>query len=329
MKVLVYYKVSPACVEMLKQAGIVPIVSEREVPWVHDNWAALEKVDASDRNEITVMIGSPMPFDEKLMQLLPNLKWIHSTHAGLSGDRELDWDLVERYGVSITTSKVHSAPISEMAIAMILALYKRIPEFLDRKAEHKYSNAPHTNMLFGKNVLVVGTGHIGKEIGRKLKVGFDMHSMGINSDGHEVEYFDEMFSMDSLETLLPKADVVVISCAFTPKTMHLIDKNRLALMKSSAIIINIARGQVIAQSDLVDALKEKRIAGAGLDVFEVEPLPVDDELWDMENLIITPHISGLFKGYDESVVKAFLRNYPFFVKGILEEVEDYANTKRY
>ncbi len=329
MKVLVYYKVSPACVEMLKQAGIDPILSGGVIPWIHDNWVELEKVDADQRSEVTAMIGSPVPIDERLMQLLPNLKWIHSTNAGLSGAHELDWDLVERYGISITTSKVHSASISEMAIAMILALYKFIPEFVCRKEEHQYSKPPKPIMIFGKTALVVGTGHIGKEIARKLSVGFDMRVIGINSDGRKVEHFDETSGMDGLEALLPRADVVVVSCALTSKTKDLIDKNKLALMKSSAILINIARGQIIVQSDLVNALKEKRIAGAGLDVFEIEPIPLDDPLWDVPNVLITPHVSGIFPEYDKSVVQAFLNNFPYFLKGTPEKMADYANIKRY
>ena len=329
MKVLVYYKISPEGLQLLKQAGIDVVITGGEISWVHDNWASLEKIDESVRKEITVMIGSPMPVDERLTELLPNLKWIHSTHAGLSGDRELNWALVDKHGIGITTSKIHSKAISEMALAMILSLYKKLPEFTLNKEKHIYSKAPHANMLFGQTALIVGTGHIGKEIGRKLKAGFDVNLIGINSDGHGVEYYDETYAMDSLAILLPRADIVIISCALTPETKNLIDKNRFAVMKQSAIFINIARGQIVVQEDLVCALKENKIAGAGLDVFETEPIPENDPIWDLKNVIITPHVSGLFSGYDESVIHLFLNNLPYFEKGILNQTTDYANIKRY
>lgn len=329
MKVLVYYKISGAGLELLKIAGFDPVISGWEVSWKHDNWEALKRIDPSVRKEITVMIGSPMPIDEKLIELLPNLKWIHSTHAGLSGDRELNWALVDKHGISITTSKIHSKAISEMALAMILSLNKKIPEFVRRQDKHIYSDAPKTDMLFGKTALIVGTGHIGSEIGRKLKSGFDVNLYGINSDGRDVEYFDEVHTMDSLDSLLPKADIVVISCALTPKTERLIDINKLKLMKPSAIFINIARGQIVVQNDLIKALRNKTIAGAGLDVFEAEPVPSDDPVWELQNVVITPHMSGLFKGYDESVIQLFLKNFPYFEKGTPDKMPDYANAKRY
>lgn len=329
MKVLVYYKISPGGLELLEGAGLEPVVSGGEISWVHDNWAALEKIDAAVRRDITVMIGSPMPIDEKLIQLLPNLKWIHSTHAGLSGDSELNWGVVDKYGIAITTSKIHFRAISEMALAMILSLYKKLPEFTRNKDRHIYSKAPHANMLFGQTALIVGTGHIGREIGRKLKAGFDTELLGINSDGHEVEYFNETYTMENLDSLLTRADIVVLSCALTPETKNLIDQKRLAFMKNSAILINIARGQIVVQKDLVDALKGNIIAGAGLDVFETEPIEESDPIWDLENVIITPHISGLFRGYDESVIHLFLSNLSYFEKGIMEQSNDYANVKRY
>ncbi|MHB1314565.1 MAG: NAD(P)-dependent oxidoreductase [Christensenellales bacterium] len=330
MQILVYYRMNIKATEMLIREGFDPIEKGEEGDCVHDNWVTLEKMDVETREKINIMIGEPIDFNDKLMKLLPNLKWIHSKNAGLTGCTSINWNLVDKYNVVITPSNIHEVPISEMAVGMLLALSNDLSNYFRRQQLHDYSQITSgKTTISNKTVLVVGTGNIGKKIGYRLKHGFNMRTLGINSDGHYVEDFDDTGDMKMLDIWIKEADALILTCAYTEKTTNLINAHRLKAMKSTAILINLARGAIINQHDLLIALKEKWIRGAALDVFTVEPIPSDDPLWDLQNVIITPHISGQFLEYDLGVVQAFLRNLPYFKSGEFKKMPDYANIKRY
>jgi len=150
--------------------------------------------------------------------------------------------------------------------------------------------------LKGQTIGIIGTGSIATEIAKRLQ------PFGVKLIGHKrtpvlsMPYFDEIYSgKKGLEYVMSVSDYIIITADLNESTYHLINKNNIKLMKETASIINIARGSIINQNDLVEALKNKTIGYAGLDVFEVEPLPNDDELWDIENTYLTPHISAIVK----------------------------------
>ncbi len=157
-------------------------------------------------------------------------------------------------------------------------------------------------------MLLIGVGAIGERTA-KIAAAFDMHVIGMRRNASlAVSGIERMVRPDQLLDVLPEADFVVITAPLTPETRHMIDKRAFDAMKPTAYIVNIGRGATIVEPDLIDALQNGSIAGAGLDVFEQEPLPEDSPLWGMENVIITSHYSGLTPEYDARAIEIFLDN---------------------
>jgi phosphoglycerate dehydrogenase-like enzyme len=231
----------------------------------------------------------------------------------------------------VTTAKIHAVPISEWIVAAMLALAKNLKRHAERQKAHVYHDEERLPSLIleGKTALVIGTGHVGAEVGRKLKLGFNMVTVGINSDGRLVEYFDEMHTLADLDDLLPQADFVITTSVLVEATRGMIDARRLALMKATAYVINPSRGSLIVERDLITALRARRIAGAGLDTFEVEPLPADSPLWDLDNVILTPHCSGGRPDYQTAVMDRLLANLEAFRARRRDLMVEVANVKRY
>ena len=157
-----------------------------------------------------------------------------------------------------------------------------------------------------------------------------MRTVGINSDGHAVEDFDETHPLSALDDLLPGADFVILTLTLTEKTQFIISRANLPRMKPSAYLINISRGDLIAEDDLVDALRKRTIAGAALDVFHHEPLPKDSPLWDLDNVLLTPHASCMgVREHGKHLVDRLLRNFEHFKGGDYNRMDEVANEKRY
>ncbi|MDO5112586.1 MAG: D-2-hydroxyacid dehydrogenase [Clostridia bacterium] len=328
---LVYYAISEESKKKLLDQDIRPLIFPVEIPWRSDGWQLLNDAPAAQLSDCTMMIGNALAADEALLTRAPNLKWIHSPMAGLSTGNGggVDWRLMEKHGIAITPSKIHEHNISEMIVGMMLALSKDFLFFRAQQQAHSYAAERTTHMLFGKTVLIIGTGNIGAATAAKLHDAFHMRVLGLNTAGRAVEGFDATAPFSALAQWLPQADYVVLACPYTEKTHHLLDGEALAQMKPSAYLINIARGQVVEQDALLHALNTGRIAGAALDVFETEPVPENDPLWDTPNLLMTPHVAGNMEGYADAVVDAFLRNLPAFRAGRPEEMPNYANIKKY
>ncbi len=268
----------------------------------------------------------------QLLDACPNVRWAHHPGAGVnSGDFWTDWALLRERGVIVTTAKIHAVPISEMIVAYVLALSKHLPQYLARQKRHVYREDEHLPSLIldGKTALILGTGHVGAETARKLKLAFGMTTIGVNSDGRPVDYFDRTCTLDGLDECLPLADYVISTSVLVKATRHMIDARRIGLMKPSAFLINPSRGSLIVEDDLVAALKSRRIAGAALDSYEVEPLAKDSPLWDLDNVILTPHVSGGRPGYNTAVIDRLLANLDYFRAGRIDEMIEVANVKEY
>lgn len=162
------------------------------------------------------------------------------------------------------------------------------------------------NLEIHENTIgIIGVGTIGKETAKIAKA-FGMKVLGLRHSGKAEEYVDEIYTSNQLDLLLPKCDYVVVTLPLTKETFHLFGAEQFKQMKTSAYFINIGRGEIVNEEDLVMALKDGEIAGAGLDVFEKEPLSVDSPLWGMENAIITPHTAGPTEHYNKRVVEDIL-----------------------
>lgn len=228
------------------------------------------------------------PFDKLDISMLKKLKWIQLSSIGID---QLPMKKVKEQGIVVTNNRSgYSIPMGEWIVMNILGLLKNSKGFIVKQSEKKWKVDTSILELCGKTVCFVGTGSIAVEAAKRLQ-GFETNIIGINTSGRRVEYFNNCYPMKELGYALSKADVVVLSIPYTKETHHLIDENTISCMKNGACLINIARGSIVKESALVEALQKGSIRGAALDVFEEEPLPAGSPLWEMDNVIITPHNS--------------------------------------
>lgn len=215
-----------------------------------------------------------------------NLKYIQLTSAGF--DR-VPMQYVKEHGIEIHNAKgVFSIPMAEFAVAGVLELYKKMRFFHENQKKHNWEKHRGLLELFGKTVVIVGCGDVGIECAKRFRA-FGCTVIGVNRTVRKNEVFDRIVPLSDIETVLPEADLVVLTVALTEDTKHLLNADRLRLLKSSAVLVNIARGAVIDTNALINCLPN--IGGVVLDVFEEEPLDANSPLWDSENTVITPHNS--------------------------------------
>ncbi len=261
----------------------------------------------------------------------PQLKWVQLHSAGINHLREHP---IWKTGIQITTaSGIHAVPIGEFALALMLALARKLPRLgrLQERAEwpkHKWELLLGTE-LHGKTVGIIGYGSIGREVARIAHFGFNMRvlAMAHETESHRPRFTEpgvgdpegkipeRWFKRDELHALLQESDFVVLALPLTEESKHLIGAEALRAMKPTACLINIARGELVDERALAQALKENRIAGAGLDAFTVEPLPRESQLWRIENVIISPHVSAATPHYDDRAVALFAENLRRFIAG--------------
>jgi phosphoglycerate dehydrogenase-like enzyme len=250
-----------------------------------------------------------------LAQLWPHAKrvrWVHALSAGV--DTLLFPELVES-GVPLTNARgVFSRALAEFVMTAVLFFDKEVPRLLAQQAERRWAiyepRSPH-----GRTMVIVGLGDIGRATARLARA-FGMRTVGVRrSEGGGEAEADEIVSNVHLDRVLPRADVVVVAAPLTPETRHLLDARRLALLAPHAIVINVGRGPVIDQAALAAALRSGALAGAALDVFEVEPLPADEPLWTLPNVLLSPHTADHVAGWRESSMEFFVENLRRFLDG--------------
>lgn len=236
-----------------------------------------------------IIIGNVPP---KYIKGSKKLKWLQLNSAGTDGYCEAD---VIPEGAYLTNATgAYGLAISEHMLGLVLEIKKKLNLYYRNQMEHIWKDEGNVTSIEGSTTLVVGLGDIGGDFARKMKA-LGSYTIGIKrTKGEKPEYIDELYTMEDLDALLPKADIVALSLPGTKDTYHLFNRDKFNLMKKDAIIINVGRGNCICTDDLCDALENGIISGAGLDVTEPEPLPSEHRLWDVPGVIITPHISGFF-----------------------------------
>ena len=253
---------------------------EVTVDWDLDNWE--ESIATAD-----ALVTWDLPTND-LSRLAPNLRWIHIIGAGIEHLSPLDW-LPET--VTLTNNRgVHAEKAGQYGLMALLMLNNAIPRLVAQQRDHRYADH-FTTAITGKMLLVVGAGAMGSAVATQAKL-VGVHTIGIRRRPRPTPGFDEVHGVDRLDELLAAADFVLITTPATPETKHLIDRRRLALLPRHAGLINMGRAPVVDYEALSDALREGALAGAVLDVFDPEPLPESSPLWDVPNLVITPHMSS-------------------------------------
>jgi phosphoglycerate dehydrogenase-like enzyme len=253
----------------------------------------------------------------------PQLKWLHVFNAGV--DHPIYAEMLAR-GVRLTTSAGSTAePIAHTAIMSLLALARGFPRWLENQRLRRWDPARAGELprdLRGQTAVVLGLGKIGAEIARLAReLGLKVIGVrrGPRTAGDPV---DELWPPAALPDLLPRCDWLIIACPLTPATRRLIDATMIARLPRGARIINIARGEIVEEPAMIDALRSGHLGGAYLDVFETEPLPPDSPLWDLPNVLVTPHNSAAATGNDERVLGIFFDNLARWRRGapLLNEV---------
>lgn len=239
----------------------------------------------------------------------PGLKWMHVFNVGV--DHPIYSELLAR-GVRLTTSAGTTAgPIAQTAIAGMLMLARNFPRWIAaqrRRAWDPMRGAEVPRDLRGQTMLVLGLGHIGNEIARLARL-LGLHVVGVRRGGPRPgDAADELHAPDALPKLLPRADWLAIACSLTTETQGLVNAARIAALPRGARIVNVSRGKILVQEELIAALGSGHLAGAYLDVFDEEPLPPDSPLWELPNVIVTPHNSAASDGNGLRVNALFLEN---------------------
>ena len=252
-----------------------------------------------------------MLWKNELAKTAPRLRFIQSVSAGVD---YYDTEVLRAHNIRLASAAgVNAEAVAEHAMALTLALYRRLPEARDNQhAKHwrgMISDIPaREDQLTGKTMLIVGLGRIGARLA-KLAKAFDMRVLATRRDpAAGAGPADAVYGQDKLQEIIGQADVVVLTCPLTKETENLIGERALAAMRPTTYLINVARGRVVDEPALIKALQDKRIAGAGIDVTAEEPLPASSPLWSMPNVLITPHTAGETQRYEDAVIDILLEN---------------------
>ncbi len=247
-------------------------------------------------------------------ELIPAARRLALIQSISAGTDQYSREALSAAGIRVASAQgVNERAVAEHAIALILALARQIPQARDNQTAKKWRGmigdiAKREDELGGKTLLVIGLGRIGSRLATLAKA-FDMRVIAIRRDPSKgAGAADNVVGEDGLLAMLPQADFVALTCPLTPETENLIDANALAAMKPSACLVNVARGKVVNEPALVEALDQKRIAGAALDCVWEEPLPATSGLWTVPNVLITPHTAGETRRYEDNVIDLLLEN---------------------
>jgi D-2-hydroxyacid dehydrogenase (NADP+) len=289
------------------------VVAEQSVPGAAFDLAFMTRdvTGTSTKHEVQ---AATQHFHDLLRQA-PGLRWVQTHSAG--ADRPVFLELLQR-GVAVTTaSGANAAVVAQTAVAGVLALARGFPQLMAAQRERRWapSGAAAPRDLGGQTAVIVGWGPVGQKIAAMLEtaglqcIAVRRHAAPAAQGGAETVGYDD------LPSVLPRADWLVLACPLTQRTRGLVDAAALALLPPGAHLVNVARGEVVVEADLVAALRAGVLAGAYLDVFEHEPLGRESPLWALENVIVTPHSAGHSDGNEPRVDAMFLANLARWMRG--------------
>jgi len=320
-------------VERLQSMNKRTVLAMNELPFTADQWKRLleavtpdelVRVSKSDEVALAAALGhAEIAFladdlgDAHLHA--PSLKWVHCDHAGLNGSAKPE---ALKRGLIITGSAGRSGPaLAEHAFMFLLALTTELPTMLQTQMRKQWAPPPDAKRLsplFGKTLAVIGMGHTGNELVPRANA-FGMRVIGYRRRAIPVPGVEKMYSVDQghkVDEVLRRCDAVVVAASLNDTSHHLIGRTEIALLKPEALVVNLARGPLIDEAALCEALHDRRIAGAGLDVFETEPLPPASPLWHAPNTILTPHFTPAAPDRSERSLQIIIENIRRYREGI-------------
>lgn len=264
--------------------------------------------EAIDDAEIVVTFG----FEGELLEGTEHLEWIQALVAGVN---RYDFDALEKQGIALTNaSGIHAEPIGEQVLGYMLAFERNLHTAVRQQGRGIWERF-RGGELAGKTVGIVGLGAIGTRVA-ELAQPFDMTVIGTKANPDDAPAaVDEVFGPDGLHEVCQRSDYLVVAVPLNDETRGMIGRWEFRMMNGEAVLINVARGGVVDQDSMVYALQQHSIGGAALDVFETEPLPQDSPLWDLSNVIVTPHMSGSTPEYMDRCAELFVENYRRYLEG--------------
>jgi D-2-hydroxyacid dehydrogenase (NADP+) len=286
---------------------------------------ALQILAARDGNElpqdladVEVLISFAMALPQDFYRRATGLKWVQCLATGvdhLLRQPELDPTVLLTSGRG-----VHGAPMRETVLYLMQGISRNVTRLVEDNRAHVWDRRFY-NLLYGRTAVIVGIGVVGIAIGRLLKA-FGMRVIGLTRTPRQVEGFDEMLPLARLHDAAARADYLINVLPATAENAHIFNGKLFSAMKPSAYYINAGRGQTTDEAALIETLRERRIAGAGLDVFETEPLPASSPLWDLPNVFITPHLGGYTADYEDLIMPLITENLRLYMAGRQTEMQN-------
>ena len=244
----------------------------------------------------------------------PGVRWLQATSSGI-GQFMGRTGLAGWNAVVTTAAGIHAQPLAEWAVTGVLYFVKDVPDLQARQSAHRWERIA-IGGLVGRRALVVGLGHVGRATAAALSgLGVEVWGAGRGVHTGPIAGVSRLGSTADLPELLRSCDILVLSCPLTPETFRLIGAAEIAALGSDGILVNIARGAIVDEPALIDALRQRTIRGAVLDVVESEPLAADSPLWDLGNVLISPHSASTLATENTALVDLFLRNLALFQAG--------------
>lgn len=248
------------------------------------------------------------------IEIFKQLKFIQLTSAGFD---KVPMDYINTSNIKVENAKgVYSIPMAEWVILMILQFYKKSRTFYRQQLNRQWIKQRDLLELSDKTAVILGFGSVGKETAKRLRA-FGSYIIGIDITVMESDLADEFYSYEKLDSVLGRADILILSLPVTNKTYHIINEERINRLKTSCILINVSRGALIDENALIKALQNNKIYGAALDVFENEPLSPESPLWGFENVIITPHNSFISDKISNRLYTLIFENIKNYIKSDL------------
>jgi len=246
-----------------------------------------ETATEDELKNANIIFGMPT---QDMLKKAKKLTWLQATNAGI--EKYLPCNVTRKEAVITNASGFFTEALCESAIGVLLALMKKLPQYHEDQKQRIWRDENADASIAGSHALVIGFGAAGMSIGRVLHA-FGAKVTGVRRQNlDKPDFADTVVTPDALAALLPDADIIILALPHTKETDKLLSRELLARVKPGAVLINIGRGKTVDQAALTEALQDGRLGGAGLDVFDVEPLPQDDPLWTMPNVFITPHVAG-------------------------------------
>jgi phosphoglycerate dehydrogenase-like enzyme len=271
--------------------------------------ASVEEANSCPRS-VTAVIGKAHVIPEALLKSLPQLEWVQALTTGV--DALMAMKLPAH--ITLTSARgIHGPQMSELCFMHMLMLLRDYPRIARNQAAAHWERWPQ-KLLYGKTVGLVGIGAISIELAARCQA-FGMQVLGVSDSLKQAQGFAEVHPRSQLVAVAARVDFLVALVPYTPATHHIINAEVLAAMRPDSYFINIARGPVLDEAALIETLRRKGIAGAGLDVFATEPLPATSPLWSLPNAVITPHLGGLSDCYAQQLTPLILHNLHCYADG--------------